>query len=139
MRKKLLCLAMPVLVFFQPAGAAQAEITPGTECRMITRHVPDADVTYRPGQDVVNGAPVAPADLEGSASPITVPQNFDIEIDAVPGGPANSPGQAPPLYEPRAKIGRVQVRDLEGDTALDFNGQPLTRKAPGEPSPECRQ
>lgn len=138
MRKELLCLAALVTGFSQPGHAAQTGITPATQCRMITRHVPDTDVTYRPGQDVVNGALVPPADLEGSA-PITVPQEFDIEIDAGLNGADSMPGQTGPLYQPLAKLGRVQVRDLEGDTSLDFDGQPLYRRPPGEPSPECRQ
>lgn len=32
-------------------------------CRAVTRHVPDADVAYKPGVDV-NGRPVVPADID---------------------------------------------------------------------------
>lgn len=138
MRKEFLVWALLAPVFSLPAGAAQTEIAPATECRMIPRHVPDPDVTYRPGQDVVNGQPVPPADLEGAASPLIVPQEFEIEIDAGLNGVVSAPGHPAPLYQPRAKIGRVQVKDLEGDPSLDLNGQPLYRTSPGEASPECR-
>ena len=126
MRKEFLVWALLAPVFSLPAGAAQTEIAPATECRMIPR------------QDVVNGQPVPPADLEGAASPLIVPQEFEIEIDAGLNGVVSAPGHPAPLYQPRAKIGRVQVKDLEGDPSLDLNGQPLYRKSPGEASPECR-
>lgn len=115
------------------------EISQTAGCRTVERHVPDADVTYQPGKDIVAGKPVIPADLDGGAAAITVPQQFDIEIDAPLGqaDPAASGSQDKPLYQPRAKIGRVQIRDLEGDMALDFNGQPLYRAAPGVAAPEC--
>lgn len=130
--------------------AAQIEVTHTAKCKFIDRHVPDADVTYQPGKDVVEGEPVVPADLDGGLGPITVPQNFDIEIDApldqsVSGGQGNPQGspqgspQGNSLYQPRAKVGKVTVSDLEGDTAIGFNGQPLYRQAPGAPSPECAE
>lgn len=34
------------------------------DCRWLTRHIPDADVAYKPGVDV-RGEPVVPADLGG--------------------------------------------------------------------------
>lgn len=140
MRTRLLLLFLICLPTISSAVMAQVEITPTTKCRINARHIPDADVTYRPGQDVVAGKPVAPADLpadlEGSAGSVTVPQNFEIEIDANLG--ANAPdGQAQPLYQPRAKIGRVQVSELEGDTSIQFNGQPLYEAPSGAASPEC--
>ena len=130
-------MTVPACVLY----AAQVEITQTTKCRVIERHVPDADVAYQSGRDAVAGKPVAPADLPAGpdgAARITVPQNFDIEIDAdLAGSVAGAQGPAP--YQPRAKIGRVEVRDLEGQTRLDFNGQPLYRGAPGTASPECAQ
>jgi hypothetical protein len=125
-----------------PVWAAAAEVERTTKCRVIERHVADAhvadaDVTYQPGRDVVAGKTVAPADMDGAAQ-ITVPQNFDIEIDADLAGSVGDT-QNPALYLPRAKIGRVGVKNLEGDMALDFNGQPLYRGAPGTAAPECAQ
>ncbi|PWC86695.1 hypothetical protein TSH100_13150 [Azospirillum sp. TSH100] len=51
-------------------------------CQRLTRHVPAADVEYRPGVDV-NGRAVAPADLPGSAGaqppiPIDLPLSIDL-------------------------------------------------------------
>ncbi|CAO3401081.1 hypothetical protein [Azospirillum palustre] len=51
-------------------------------CQRLTRHVPAADVEYRPGVDV-NGRAVAPADLPGSAGaqppiPIDLPLSVDL-------------------------------------------------------------
>lgn len=135
--RTIICLA--VLVFSSMAvEAAQVEVTQTAKCRVIDRHVPDADVAYQPGKDVVEGEPVVPADLDGGAGPITVPQKFDIEIDA-PLDQSVSAGQGNPLYQPRAKIGKVTVSNLEGDTAMDINGQPLYRRPPGAPSPDCAE
>lgn len=137
----ILCVLSTLLTALS-AQAEQIELSRTSKCTTLTRHVPDADVTYRPGADSVAGKPVAPADLPadlaGGAAAITMPQDFDIEIDA-PLGQADAAASAQdrPLYQPRAKVGRVQVRDLEGDTALDFNGQPLYRAAPGVAAPEC--
>ena len=117
-------------------NAAQVEITQTSKCRIAERHVPDADVAYQPGEDVVNGNPVTPADLNGGAAAISVPQEFDIEIDA-PLDQSVSGSQGQPLFQPRAKIGKVTVSELEGDAAIAFNGQPLYRTPPGAPSPEC--
>ncbi len=125
-----------------PALAASVADSPHTKCHVIVRHVPDADVNYQPGSDIVADKPVVPADLpaaelEGAAQ-ITVPQNFEIEIDADL-APNDAGARGPASYLPRAKIGRVAVKDLEGDAALDFNGQPLYRGAPETAAPECAQ
>ncbi len=139
MTNRTIVLSVIIQIFVLPALAAPVEVTPTAKCRVVERHIPDADVAHRPGGDAVAGKPVVPADLDGGGVPITVPQNFEIEIDAPlgQGDPANRDMQDQRLYQPRAKIGRVQVRDLEGDTALDFNGQPLYRAAPGVAAPEC--
>lgn len=138
MRHRLLLVSLISLPTLSSVAMAQVEVTATTKCRVIERHIPDADVTYRPGQDVVAGQAIAPADLEGSAGPVTVPQNFDIEIDADLG--ANAAGaEEQPLYQPRAKIGRVQVGELEGDTSIQFNGQPLYKAPSGTSSPDCAQ
>lgn len=130
-------LVYMAILLSSPSLAADTIVTQTTKCRMITRHVPDADVAYRPGQDVVAGKPVAPADLpadlDGAAPQITAPQNFAIEIDAV------LPGTGPAAIQPRAKIGRVEVSDLGGETTLGFNGQKLYQGAPQTASPECAE
>lgn len=141
MTNRIIVLLLIIQIAALPAWAAVVEVEQTTKCQVIERHVPDADVAYLPGRDAVAGKPVAPADLPAGpdgAAQIVVPQNFDIEIDAdLAGGVAGA--QDPALYLPRAKIGRVEVRDLEGQTRLDFDGKPLYRGAPGAASPECAQ
>ena len=60
------------------AGAQSVTITEQS-CAQLTRHVPRADVEYRPGTDVVNGKKVVPADLNDTP-PIKVPENITIAI-----------------------------------------------------------
>jgi len=141
MANRIIVLSIIIVTAAFPAWAAVVEVEQTTKCQVIERHVPDADVAYRPGRDIVAGKPVVPADLPGGpdgAAQTVVPQNFDIEIDADLAGSAAG-AQDPAPYLPRAKIGKVQVKNLEGETALDFNGQPLYRGASGTASPECAQ
>ncbi|BAI72765.1 hypothetical protein AZL_021270 [Azospirillum sp. B510] len=64
----------------RPAGDRQ--VVDLSLCQRLTRHVPAADVEYKPGVDV-KGRPVAPADLPGSAGtqppiPIDLPLSIDL-------------------------------------------------------------
>lgn len=80
--------------------------------------VPGAD--YTPGVDV-NGKPVAPADLPGTAPPLKL-DNFPIEISVNLqkrfGIPANST-----LFHGKAIIGLVTIRDGRAY----FNGEPISQ------------
>ncbi len=68
--------AVPALAQSQPPRPGPVPLTPDAArdrpvvdlslCQRLTRHVPAADVEYRPGVDV-HGRAVAPADLAGSA------------------------------------------------------------------------
>nr|WP_255635432.1 hypothetical protein [Azospirillum sp. 412522] len=84
--------AAPALAQSQPSLPGPIPLTPDAArdrpvvdlslCRRLTRHVPAADVEYRPGVDV-RGRPVAPADLPGSAGaqppiPIDLPLSVDL-------------------------------------------------------------
>jgi len=90
----LLALLCPFL------AEARTVIVDDGRCRVAERHVPDADVAYRPGVDV-KGKAVAPADLGGGNNvqtprfvplplnipiseflPVTPPFLNDVEIDA---------------------------------------------------------
>jgi hypothetical protein len=134
--------ALLVGIFAFSAHAADAEtitITPQT-CAQLTRHTPRADVEYRPGQDVVNGKKVVPADLSDTP-PIKVPENFDIaitvELAHTLGIPA-FPDPARPerdLYKPEANIGTVSY--LDGRAY--FNGQPIQGDAEAELSQLCQR
>jgi len=69
-------LATLVVGFALAAPAAAQTLTPA-DCRLIARHVPSADVTYRPGIDVRN-RPVTAPDL--FPSPPVVPERFVITL-----------------------------------------------------------
>ena len=106
------------------ASAQTITITQQT-CAQLTRHVPAANVEYKPGVDVVNGKKVVPADL--SATQIKVSENFDIAITVelahrfgIPAFPdPNNPQRD--LYKPEANIGTVSYRNGRAY----FNDQPL--------------
>lgn len=65
-----------------PDAARDRQVVDLSLCQQLTRHVPAADVEYRPGVDV-HGRVVAPADLPGSAGaqppiPIDLPLSVDL-------------------------------------------------------------
>ncbi|SMF80880.1 hypothetical protein SAMN02982917_5120 [Azospirillum oryzae] len=65
-----------------PDAARDRPVVDLSLCQRLTRHVPAADVEYRPGVDV-HGRAVAPADLPGSAGaqppiPIDLPLSVDL-------------------------------------------------------------
>lgn len=65
-----------------PDAARDRPVVDLSLCQRLTRHVPAADVEYRPGVDV-RGRAVAPADLPGSAGaqppiPIDLPLSVDL-------------------------------------------------------------
>jgi hypothetical protein len=78
-----LLLALSAFAVGLPPAAAEdttVQITKA-DCRRLVRHVPSADVAYKPGVDV-RGRPVAPADAGGGPR-ITLPDvfEFDVTID----------------------------------------------------------
>ena len=112
-----------------PAASAQTpEIAGSTEisisdeaCRRLVRHVPDADVAYKPGVDV-RGNPVATADLPGT-NILKLPDviQFDLTIDVLSDYGVDDDSPLSPIGE--ASIGVVRFDLLSG--ALTFNGEPL--------------
>ena len=142
-----LCLGVPaVLPALLPAllpsaalGADPYVVISEEDCSRLVRHVPSADVAYRPGMDV-RGRPVAPADLgaEDPAGPraLVLPQAVLIPIEVelferfgIPPGGAS--------FKADALIGEVTV-DLESGQAL-FNGQPLQSEAEAELAVRCQR
>ena len=112
-----------VLAAFLAFAAARADaqtikVTRET-CAQLTTHVPDADVEYRPGQDVVDGEKVVPADLNATPQ-IRMPDSFVIPIgvDVVK---ALGLHIAPELDRPDLAVGTVSYRDGR----FYFNDQPL--------------
>lgn len=73
---------LPGPIQLTPDAARDRPVIDLSVCQRLTRHVPAADVEYRPGVDV-NGRPVAPADLPGTAGaqppiPIDLPLSVDL-------------------------------------------------------------
>ncbi|WP_236783613.1 hypothetical protein [Azospirillum humicireducens] len=73
---------LPGPIPLNPGPARDRPVIDLSLCQRLTRHVPAADVEHRPGIDV-NGRPVAPADLPGTAGaqppiPIDLPLSVDL-------------------------------------------------------------
>ncbi|MBB4286042.1 hypothetical protein [Roseospira goensis] len=105
-------------------------------CRRLVRHVPDPDVTYRPGVDV-RGRPVPSADLHDySAFEALVPDTVTFHVvldpfeatDAVPPRGIESPGMV---------LGTVSY-DISRD-AFTVNGRPVTSGEEATLRSACRR
>ncbi|AWK85782.1 hypothetical protein [Azospirillum thermophilum] len=104
-----------VLALAPAPAAAQTDLS---VCRYLPRHRPAPDVEFKPGVDV-NGRPVAPADLPGSAG-TAAPLRLDIPVTL---DFARRIGLVVP---PTGLPGRTEVGRLTMDGGqLFFNGQPL--------------
>jgi hypothetical protein len=110
MRKLVWLLA---LLLAAPA-AAQSIVVSYDDCVELTKHMPDADVKYRPDAD----PDVAPADIGGRRR-IQVPKEFvipiTVELEKRFGIPSSN------QYKAEAYIGAVEWKDGRAW----FNGQPL--------------
>lgn len=114
------------------SGGAAAQPIDLSACRFLTAHRPAAGVEHTPGVDV-NGKPVAPADLPGSAGAAPPLERFDIPVTVdfarrmgfpVPQGAA-APG--------------VEVGYLTWyANRLYFNGQPIGAPSEAEVYAYCR-
>ncbi|HYC03104.1 MAG TPA: hypothetical protein VED40_07425 [Azospirillaceae bacterium] len=125
-----------LLALWSPAAPAAERAHPGpvadptivvdsAACRWVRRHEPRDDVIYRPNRDVVNGRPVAPADLPGEGGPV-MPDRFEIGISQDIARTFGIP--AVPDAESEVRIGTVTI---EGNRVL-FNGQPVGSEAERE-------
>jgi len=105
------------------------------DCLKLTKHVPSADVAYKPGVDV-RGRAVAPAEIgdghSGDGHSIMPPKNFTVDITVRLDKRFNIP-VTPDLYQPEANIGTITI---EGDKAY-FNGQPLATESINELAEIC--
>ena len=124
-----------------PAAAEEPYLTISEQdCRLLTRHLPSADVAYQPGVDV-RGKPVAPADL-GANDPsggnnLVLPQAVVIPIEVDLFDRFGIPAGGGVNFEADAFIGEVTV-DLATGEAY-FNGQPLQSEAEAELAARCQR
>jgi hypothetical protein len=125
---------MATILTAAAAGASAQTLSITREsCALLTRHTPGPDVEYRPGQDVVNGKKVVPADLN-AAPPIVVPESFEIPItvDVIK---FLGLTVTPELYRPEAVIGIVSYQDGR----FYFNDQPLQDDAEATLAELCQR
>jgi hypothetical protein len=117
------------LIFMCSVTHAETTVTiDPSACREVTRHVPDADVAYKPGVDV-HGKKVAPADLSAPAiSNKDIEQAFRIEINndtaklfGIPVPTAHGIPMAQPTM--RADIYLKDGKPYLNDKPLDPSGQ----------------
>jgi hypothetical protein len=107
-------LASLLALLLAAPAAAQSIVVSYDDCVELTKHIPDADVKYRPDAD----PDVAPADIGGRRR-ILVPKEFRIpitvELEKRFGIPNNN------QYKAEAHIGVVEWKNGRAW----FNGQPL--------------
>ncbi len=105
-----LVIALPAPLWAQTISAA--------ECRLVVRHVPAADVAFRPGVDV-HGRPVAPAELHPPAEVLPERLRLVLSVDVRRrlGLPAWLEGDLP--------LGVITV----ADGTLLLNGRPIAPEA----------
>lgn len=69
----------PDAVREEPVAETPTLVVTEEQCRQVVGHRPAADVAYQPGVDVY-GRKVAPAEVDGGANRIDLPEEFDIAI-----------------------------------------------------------
>lgn len=127
------CLASAVASAAPGEGTPTIAVDPAA-CRWVKQHRASADVNYQPGVDV-QGRPVAPADLPGTAQ-IQLPERIEIPITLDLAERFGLPRTA--LSRTGVTAGEVQVGvvTLDGSQAR-FNGQPLSAAAEDELAVLC--
>jgi len=112
-------------------AASETVVVSQADCARVVRHVPAADVEYKPGVDA-QGRPVAPADLAGTPQ-LRLPEtfSFDINIDMSKYLKGSAFGTRD------MKVGAVTYDVASG--GLTFNGQPLTDADQRAVADACRQ
>lgn len=106
-----------------PSGAERVIIVTREQCNLLTPHIPDVDVEYKPGKDA-RGRDVVPADLNGGNDPLGIGENgysFLMVHDAL--GQANLESQYGLTGSQEGKIVLGQVTVKDGD--VFWNGQSL--------------
>jgi|GEM_PF-834370 len=135
-----------------PAPAAEAPGLLRLDARVcrrwIVEHVPDADVTYRPGVDV-RGRPVAPADATNwSQFEALVPDTltFHIAVDPLEASRLRTRWGRPLPWDPRTRMGVETTDAILGTVTYDLvrnrfliDGRPLITGQQDALAWACRQ
>lgn len=132
---RILFALLPLCVVATPAAFADTVTVTRDGCAALQRYVPSADVEYKPGTDVVDGKPVAAADLDGGVAPLKLPDTIDIVISVELQNRLGIPVD-PTLYKPETFLGDVTVKP---DGRAYFNGQPLQNDAAYELAQLCQK
>jgi hypothetical protein len=105
-----------------PGGVAVSKdgqiVVSAKACAEVVAHVPDAGVAFIPGVDV-NGQPVTPADLPGSAPPVNL-DSFPIFLTLDLKKKFRIPDAAK-LFKFEALVGLITIQGNQ----VFFNGQPI--------------
>ncbi|HYM31101.1 MAG TPA: hypothetical protein VEU47_07380 [Candidatus Cybelea sp.] len=134
-------VALPIAAALAWIVAAHAEaadrpsaVIDRADCQRLVRHVPDADVNYKPGVDV-QGRAVAPADMSGGGN-AGVPDKIriDLQIYLAQAGGNTGPQKLGQSY---VNTGTVTVDPKTGAVAL--NGQPVSDDAAADIAEACRK
>jgi hypothetical protein len=121
-------IAVILLAVASGALPMAAQTIAERDCRRLERHVPAADVAYRPGVDV-RGRRVAPADLTPSAA--IVPERLAIYLGV---------DLRQRLGLPPGMIADLPLGIIEVDSGIVlFNGQPLAPDAAAGLAAACAE
>ncbi|HLO75299.1 MAG TPA: hypothetical protein VK196_02435 [Magnetospirillum sp.] len=108
-----------------------------TDCSRLLRHVPSADVAYKPGVDAA-GRAVAPADIPGSgadAIPGLIPDVLEIPLAIKPMQGATYAKRG--AGDSQAVLGTVRFDMAKG--TFTFNDRPLTSPEQEELANACNR
>lgn len=104
-----------------PIDAEQIILVTPEHCQLLTPHIPDDSVNYKPGKDVL-GRDVVPADINGGGNALGLGQNgysFYMIHDALKDANATEKFGLTGSQEGRIILGRVTVKD--GDVLWNGN------------------
>ena len=121
------------IIYAAAATRAETVVVTAADCAALAQHVPDADVSYKPGTDA-DGKPVAPADLGGGIR-IETPATFEIPITVDLRQKLGIPPDPTQFQTDQFTVGTVTYRDGQAF----FNGQPLQDEESARLSELCQR
>ncbi|MBF0354052.1 MAG: hypothetical protein HQL43_02300 [Alphaproteobacteria bacterium] len=132
---KQICLMFILgLLAASEAAAGESVQVSRQDCQRLVRHVPSADVAYKPGVDA-KGRPVKPADLgaESGDAPLVIelPDSFEFSLDKKP--VTSQVG----LSDSSMSVGTIKI-DLMSGRAY-FNGKPLNKAEEADLAAQCQK